>query len=242
MWKTRLGTCIYTSPSGYKVYQNYFYRWLTFGSKALQTVINRRHPQKPVLYYLPALTLMARFLPNECCLLGLGGAGIPHMLNKRNPNQSLIVVDNSEEVIQIAKQFFMLDRLPNLTLVHQNAQDYVQENHNKYQHLIVDLYDANYFPADCKTDEFFIHCKNSLKPDGFLAVNLANIREQWAIFQLIKKQFKSTVVLPIKKSANMVIIASKNEDKELFINQLRNSGEIKRILWVDDWGYVAEVG
>ncbi|KTD60816.1 spermidine synthase [Legionella shakespearei] len=241
MWKIRLGTCIYTSPSGYKVFQNYLYRWLTFGSQALQTVINRRYPYKPVLYYLPALTLMARHVPGECCLLGLGGAGIPHLLNKKNPNQSLVAVDNSEEVIEIARQFFMLDRISNLTLVHENAEDYVCESQAQFHHVIVDLYDANYFPADCRTDEFFMHCKNRLAPDGILAVNLANITEQWTIFQLIKRHFKATLVIPVKKSANMVILAAKNDDKELFIEQVKASGEIKKVFWVESWGYATEM-
>ena len=113
MWQTKMGKCIYTSPSGYKVYQNLFYRWLTLGSDALQTVINRRTPQKPVLYYLPALTLMTRKYPGLTCLLGLGGAGLALMLNKT----SLVAVDNSEEVIEIAKKFFMIEHLKNLTII-----------------------------------------------------------------------------------------------------------------------------
>lgn len=241
MWKTRLGKCIYTSPSGCKVFQNYLYRWLTFSSQALQTVINRRYPYKPVLYYLPALSLMARYVADTCCLLGLGGAGLPHLLHKKNPNQRLVAVDNSEEVIVIARQFFMLDRIPNLTLVHDNAQDYVRESQEQYRHLMVDLYDANYFPAACKTEEFFMHCKSRLTPDGILAVNLANITEQWAIFQLVKSQFKATLVIPVKKSSNMVILAANNDDKELLLEQVKASGEIKKIMWVEGWGYAAEM-
>ncbi|MBI2785231.1 MAG: hypothetical protein HYX60_02535 [Legionella longbeachae] len=236
MWKTILGRCIYTSPSGYKVYQNLFYRWLTLGSNALQTVINRHSPHKPGLYYLPALTLMARKYPGTTCLLGLGGAGVALMLN----DSSVTAIDNSEEVIDIAKRFFMIENLKNLTVIHNNAMNYVQSCTERYSHLIVDLYNANHFPPECINDEFFVSCKNIITEDGVLAINLANTKEQWPIFQLVKKQFSHTLVIPVKKSANIVILAFPNKGKELFINKINETNTFKRILWVDSWGYVGD--
>lgn len=236
MWKTKLGTCIYTSPSGYKVYQNACYRWLTLGSNALQTVINRHKPHNPVLHYLPALTLMARKYPEVTCMLGLGGAGVALMLK----DAPLIAVDNSEEVIDIAKRFFMIDNLNNLTVIHDNAMAYVEKCEINFTHLIVDLYNANHFPPECTNADFFASCKRIITENGFLAVNLANIKEQRPIFQLIKNQFNHTLVIPIRKSANMVIVASKNESKELFINKIKETDAFKRIIWVDSWGYVGD--
>lgn len=240
MWKTKLGTCIYESPSGYKVYQNLLYRWLTLGSSALQTVINRYSPQKPVLHYLPQLTLMARHYPNPACLLGLGGAGIPLMLCMNDLSPPLVAVDNSAEVIDIAKRFFMIDRLNNFTIIHNNAMDYIQTNNLSYPHLLIDLYNANYFPPECANDLFFSSCTKALANEGFLAVNLANLREQWPIFQMIKKYFRQTLVLPVKKSANMVIIAAQLESNELFLNKIKATAELKKIVWVSQWGYVGE--
>ena len=240
MWKTNLGKCIYTSPSGYKVVQNAIYRWLTLGSDALQTVINRRIPQNPILHYLPALTLMARYFPDNCCLLGLGGAGIPHMLKAITPNQSITAVECSEEVIQIAKDYFMVNQLPKLEIIHQNASEFVQNCSSLYKHLIVDLYDAHHFPKECTTDNFFISCQNRLTEDGFLAVNLANYKEQWLLVQTMKKHFNASLVIPIKHCANLVLIAAKNPNKELFIEQINATGELKNISWTQSWGTLGE--
>lgn len=240
MWKTKLGHCIYTSPSGYKVFQNPLYRWLTLGSTALQTVINRRKPQNPILHYLPALTLMARKYPEHCCLLGLGGAGIPHMLAEITPQQLITAVEYSDEVIEIAKNYFLTDQLTNLKIIHQNACEFIQEQETQYRHLIIDLYDANHYPKECSNEDFFRQCMNCLTDDGFLAVNLANIKEQWTIVQTIKMQFKATVVIPIKHCANIVLIASKNGNKDLLIEQINTTREIKRVYWTKNWGTVAE--
>ncbi len=236
MWKTKFKRCIYTSPSGYQVYQNFIYRWLTLGSRALQTVINRRRPQKPVLYYLPALSLMTRKYPGDCCLLGLGGAGIPHLLS--NSSHQITAIESSEEVIQIAKQFFMLDCIPNLKVIHENAINYLQTNTIQYPHIIVDLYDANHFPSECASEVFFIACKNRLTPDGFISFNLANVKEQRALYELIKKQFKMTIVIPIKRSANIVIIAAQGEDNDQFIKKIEETNELAKIAWVESWGLV----
>ncbi len=240
MWKTKLGRCIYTSSSGYKVFQNPLYRWLTLGSTALQTVINRRYPQNPILYYLPSLTLMARHYPDNVCLLGLGGAGIPSMLQAITPNQSITSVEYSAEVIHIAQNYFMADQIPNLKIIHDNACNFVQQQTMPYKHLIVDLYDANNYPKECSSEDFFKHCMNCITEDGFLAVNLANVKEQWAIVQTIKTQFKTTVVIPVQGCANLVLIASKNNNHELLIQQMKKTGEIKRIFWDKNWGSVAE--
>ncbi|WP_058535082.1 spermidine synthase [Legionella saoudiensis] len=242
MWKTKFGKCIYESPSGYKVYQNFFYRWLTLGSTALQTVINRRHPQRPVLHYLPALTLMARQYPGASCLLGLGGAGIPLMLSREQPPlPSLTVIDKSEEVIDIAKRFFISEELKNLTIIHDDAMNYVAQTNETYTHLMIDLYNAHFYPPECNNELFFSSCQRIIADGGFLALNLANIREQWPLFQLVKKYFKHTLVIPIKKSANMVIIASNDKNKEHFFQQVRMSGELKQIIWVESWDYVGDL-
>ncbi|MCW8418725.1 hypothetical protein OQJ18_04140 [Fluoribacter dumoffii] len=236
MWKTKYGICIYTSPSGYKVYQNLCYRWLTLGSKALQTVMNRCNPQKPVLYYLPALTLMARHYSGDSCMLGLGGAGVAWMLK----DVPLVAVDNSQEVIEIARRFFMIDRLSNLDVVHENAKDYIQTCKKKFSHLIVDLYNANHFPPECAQSDFFASCKKILTEEGFLAINLANIKEQYSIFQLVRTHFPHTLVIPIRKSANMVILAAKHENKEFFMDKINQTSAFKRIIWVDAWGFVGD--
>ncbi|CAM2988355.1 spermidine synthase [Legionella worsleiensis] len=240
MWKTKFGHCIYTSSSGFQVFENPGYRWLTLGSSALQTVINKRKPYKPILRYLPSLSLMTRHYPENCCVLGLGGGGIAHMLFHNNPNQPITAVECSEEIIQIAKQFFMVQRLTNLKIIHQNAEDFLQEKNFEYKHLIVDLYDAHHFPQECATDDFFNSCRNSLKEDGFLAVNLANYKEQWALVQTIKQHFTATIIIPVKHCANLIVIASRNSSKEILMDSIVATKEIKKLVWTHSWGLVGE--
>ncbi|MDP3269979.1 MAG: fused MFS/spermidine synthase [Legionella sp.] len=242
MWKTKLGKCIYVSESGYKVFQNPAYRWLTLGSAALQSVLNRWQPHKPILRYLPALSLMARHKPENCCILGLGGGAIAHLLAFKTPEQQLTIIENSQEVIDLAKKFFWIDKIANLTIINQNAESFVKAEGPSFTHLIVDLYNASSFPAECNTADFFLNCKRKIADGGFFAVNLANLMEQGPIFQLIKKYFKNTLVLPVKHTANMVIIASDHSEPDVFISELNKTEEIKKIMLVANWGNVGQLG
>lgn len=236
-WFIKFGRCIYTSPSGYKVYDAFNYRWLTLDSNVLQTIINKLIPRSPVLYYIPAMSFMARNYPDDSCILGLGGAGLIHRL--ASLPFSITAVELSSEIIEIAKKYFMIEKINNLELIHQSAETYLEENNKQFGHIMVDLYDAHSFPAACNNENFFRNCKKNLKPHGFLAVNLANSNEQYAILQLIKEHFTNTLVIPISRCANMVIIASNHPLEKEFLNAIQACKEIQKISLMNYWGYVA---
>ncbi|MBN9229975.1 MAG: methyltransferase domain-containing protein [Legionella sp.] len=238
MNKTRWGRCIYESASGYQVYQNWLYRWLKFNSTAIQTLQYRRNPWKPGLHYLPMLTLTMRYFPGDGTLLGLGGGGIPWLLSKAAPQKNITAIEISAEVIKIAQTYFGTSELKNLTVIEANAADFVQEHPEQCSHILVDLYNAHHFPPECCTEVFFQNCSRLISSRGVLTVNLANISEQKPILELIKNYCRQVLLIPIKRSVNLVLIAGNFANHELFYNQLLQTKEIKKISWVQDWGFV----
>ncbi len=240
MWKTKWGRCIFTSPSGIKVYQNFLYRWLTFGCGEYQTLINRKYPYKPELNYIKPVTLLPRTYKGTCCVLGLGGGALLHLLRYQAKN-SITVVESSDEVIDIAKRYFALNDLQGIHIIHDKAEHFIEKTPDRYDHLIIDVYGGNSFPEECLNPQFFWSCKNSLTEQGFLAINIANSKERRPIYELIKELFQhNMVIIPIKRRANLVIIASNHSDTELFTHKIRQSGEIKKMMWDPEWGNVAE--
>jgi hypothetical protein len=107
-----------------------------------------------------------------------------------------------------------------------------------YPHLLVDLYNAQSFPSECANEYFFYQCKKKLTGTGFLAINLANPKDHRPILQLIKKHFSNTLIIPIKKTVNAVILASNHPSNNEFIQKILDSGEIKKIAFVASWGCV----
>jgi spermidine synthase len=236
MWQTKLGRSLFVSPSGYEVVQNVLFRWLTLGSSALQTVINRHNPKNPVLHYVPVLTLLLRHKPAPSCLLGLGGAAVAHTVST-----PMTAVECSDEVIHIANTYFYANTLSHLETVHQNALDFLGTSKKQFPHLLVDLYDAHYFPHECANEGFFLLCKERLSEDGFLAVNLAHLKEQWNLSQLVKKHFANTLLVPVKGCANVILFATKSKDEKAFVALVQQAGQLKRVVWMPDWGKVGEL-
>ncbi|MCX7117229.1 MAG: fused MFS/spermidine synthase [Legionellales bacterium] len=241
MRKTILGHCIYETSQGTKVLQNPLYRWLTLGSPAIQTLINRRHPERAEMKYLHHLSLSVRANPADCLLLGLGGAGIAHALKPFLSQLTLHAVEESSEIIDIAQSYFMSNTLPHLSIIHEDALTYVLQCKRQYQHVMVDLFDAHTLPKQCMTHEFFEHCTKILKPQGIIAVNLANRHEQMPVLLQLREHFKQSIVsMPVKGSANMVIIASKDPSVNGLLDLLRRDN-LKTLYWDPLWGCIAEI-
>ena len=240
-WKTVVGRCVF-QDNFTKVHQNALYRWLTFDSDALQTLIHLRKLETPGLQYIRHLTWAARLNPADCCLLGLGGAGVAHTLSPFLKTATIKAVEHSNEVISIAKTFFMADKIPQLLITKADAFQFVQECNQQYQHLLIDLFNAHTYPEHCRNYDFFYHCKRLLSPGGILAINLANITDQWSIFQCVREQFGNcTVSLPVKGTANLVLLACNSRSITPLLALLRTHKNLKKLVWDGTWGYIAAI-
>lgn len=241
LWKTLGGRCIHRSPKGIRVFDNYFFRWLTFDSNTLQTLLYKAAPHRCGLEYIQLLVLAAQETPGNTCLFGLGGGAAAHSLSRYlNPFQ-LSIVELDEEIIQLASQFFMVDQVSNLDIIHAEASQYAHQCQKKFQHILIDLFNADTFPDTCNQDAFFIRCREMLLPNGILAINLANKNEQRLIFERITKVFSSnTISVPVKNCANIIVFASNDKPTRLLERLKNSSKQLQSFTWDQNWGCVAE--
>ena len=241
-WKIKTGSRIHQSQNGIQVFQNFFYRWLTFNSDAIQTLINRRQPYSPGLSYIDPLSFGIRLKPMDCCLLGLGGGGVPHALNPYLNAHRIYAVENNAEIIEIAQTYFMIDRIKSLHILHQDAQEFVKYCDQRFGYLMIDLFNAHAFPEHCNTYDFFLQCQKLLFPDGILAINLTNLREQWSLYRFIHSIFNQrTVLLPTPKSTNTILFACNGLTVTPLLELLKKNRRVTQLSWQPRWGYVAEM-
>ncbi|WP_419418778.1 spermidine synthase [Legionella sp. D16C41] len=241
LWKSLAGRCIYRSDN-IRVYDNYFFRWLKFNSNAFQSLISKFSPHKPALNYVKALTFVARNIPGNCCMLGLGGAGVAHVLAPFLKSYTLTAVEMSPEVIEVAQHYFMLNQLANLTVIQDEANHFITTCQQTFSHLIIDIADANDFPTSCKNQAFFANCERILTPTGIVAVNIANAYEYPIIFTKLKQQFGSNIItLPVKGCVNLIFIATRKNNFNTLLNCFKSSKEIKNLIWDKQWGYMADL-
>lgn len=242
IWETLGGQCIYEIPNHAKVYQNLRYRWLTLNSQAIQTLLNRKYPEKPGLKYAKHLSFAVQRLPAECCLLGLGGAGLAHALSPYLGDAPLLAIEHDKHIIAIAKRYFMTDRISNLIIQEDDAERFVTTTTKKYQHLMIDLFDAHSFPKHCHTESFFLNCQRLLLPEGILALNIANQNEQRPLFDHVRTLFQQrTVSCPVKGTSNVVVLASNSPSIQPLLTLLRSAPSLKCLIWDAEWGYIANL-
>ncbi len=240
--RTYLKWRIYESPNGAAIYQNFWYRWMTFNTRPIQTLVNRRHPERPLLNYIQPLTVAARHDPGETCLMGLGGAAIGHYLKANQPKLNLDVIEIDDEVIQLAEKYFRLNELSQLNIIQQDAAQFMQHPPKTYRHLLIDLFDAYHFPTSCDNPLFFKQCYENLEKEGILAINLANPTQHRRIYHFLQSHFDQGIVtVPIEHSTNMVMLASKTQSIDTLLDYFYLNFKVKMQQWDPDWGYMIAI-
>jgi spermidine synthase len=235
--KVKFGKLLY-SKNYIQVWQNLGYRWLTFGNDTLQTLINRYQPEVPQLFYMKFIVELIQARPGETCLLGLGGGGLVHSLSNYLRSYALTAVEFDEEVIAVAQQYFDLEKYNFLRVICSDAAQFIYHSQELYSYIIIDLFDANSFPSNCKNEAFISACKKSLSMDGILIINLPNSGDQWQVYNLVKKVFaQSTLIVVLKKSNNILILANRHFPVIEILGKFTQKKWYHTIAWDPLWGY-----
>lgn len=242
-WKTMAGICVYRSDNGLSIHQNFRYRWLIFHNqtKCLQTLIHRSHPYKPVLTYIKPFTYAARLQPGQTCLLGLGGGAVAHYLSKYLATYSLTAVEISDHIIDLAAEYFMINGLKNLAILHNDAHIFVSQSTQYFQHILIDVCSSAGYPEQCAHQDFFMNCKQLLVPNGVLALNLTHFSQELTILRALQIVFQyNTVCIPVKGTTNMIVLACHSRSILMDLLQHHNS-TIKKLIWDSQFGYMADI-
>lgn len=239
-WKTRWKRCLYEGSTGVRVLDNRWYRWLQFDSDAVQSLLSKRNPSTPALHYLRIMACLAQTYPGDTLLLGLGGAGMVHALNAYLQDFSLDVVECSEEVITLARQFFRLSDLTlPLTLYLQDASEFVHQATRQWSYVLVDVFNAKHFPPSCLNPVFFADCQRLLTPQGVLLINIANADDQLALFGYVHMLFQGrTLLIPVKDSPNVILLAAPEAGWELLFERIPRLIKGGSFTWDSRWGRV----
>lgn len=237
--KTWFGRCIYQKNQVY-VFQNWFYRWLTFESKTIQTLIHRRDMKHVSLSYIRGFLLPIQYRKGNICLLGLGGAGLVHALGTLPEPPSCLAIEHDSTVIEIARAYFFIDQLNFLKIEEQDAYTFIEHTTLTFDHLWVDLFHSTTFPEHCNGVAFVKKCQSRLNSCGILAVNFADFSQQKPLFQALKASFEQAMVLvTFPDASNIVALCFNETNLQPFLSQLRENHALKSLSWQPGWGYVA---
>lgn len=238
-WKVRFSQCIDHKNQVY-VLQNWRYRWLAFESKTIQTLIHRKYPERIELSYIEPLTLPARYQPGATCLLGLGGAGVLHALAPFYGNLPQLAIEYNATVIELAEQYFFLNQLTSLNVIQADAYEYLEKSNEKFDHLLVDIFNATSFPEHCNSLEFVKRCQKNLTSGGVLAVNFADIGAQIKLIDALKTCFAQQLLfVSLPRTTNVVALCFHETGLQAFLQKLKTHGKLRALSWQPAWGHVA---
>ena len=136
--------------------------------------INPDSPACPKLYWgQMSDSIKERFSDiQNILILGLGGGTLAHLLSRTYPEVDITSVEYDEVMIQLAKEYFYVDKIPNHKIIHEDALRIVvepEENDitpSSLDLLIVDVLNGDKYPDLGKTGNFISAVKRLIRPGG----------------------------------------------------------------------------
>jgi spermidine synthase len=131
--------------------------------------------------------------PENLLLLGLGAGSVVSILRDELKMTTRITgVEHDGQVIGLAREFFAIDKYPELIIVHEDAAVFVSVNDQKFDCIVIDLFHDRDVPEKFIQQPFLDHCFRHLSENGILVFNfiIANLRHKEE-FEELKRNFEA---------------------------------------------------
>lgn len=151
---------------------------------------------------------------SSCLLLGGGVGSVPSILhNELGLNLPITMVEIDQEVINLGNNYFSLNSYKNLTIIVDDALVYVTKEKEKYDLIVIDIFNGLLVPKQITSATFFENIKKLLTNNGtiifnFVCFDFETKQEVKQIEQLLKTIFKKNYTVSMCKieSLNRVFI------------------------------------
>lgn len=149
-------------------------RYLAFGTETEQSCVLKRNPTDLQYEYTRAMLLPLLFQPNpkRALILGLGAGSLASCLNRHCRQLKITAVELRPAVIDVAYQYFQLPIGKKLTVVADNADDFLRLQPPEKHHLIFsDIYGADDVDTLQLQERYLDQCQQHLHSKGWLVLN-----------------------------------------------------------------------
>jgi spermidine synthase len=175
----------------------------------VQSDLDLTDPLKLVLGYTQAMVVALAWQPEPQRVLvtGLGGGCLPLVLHHHLPELCLDCVEISSPVIRAATEIFPLQEDGRLQITEADAKQFLEAAPPEhYDILFLDLFtDSGSSPAHLTTGEFFQLCRQRLRPDGVLSMNLYSGSKAFPErLQNLRSAFTTVYVCPVHEDISVV--------------------------------------
>lgn len=193
------------------VLDNGEFRVLAFGDNDEQSKQLKSSPHIPQHSYIQAMLMVLMFTtPRSAIVLGLGGGALIHALRHYDASIKLTSVEIRPCVIELAKRYFQLPQSKKLTLIEQDAKDFLeQKNHKRVDIIFADLYHQQGVDEHQLSELFIQNSYAMLKTDGVLVLNCWKEQSVNEAFKALVNHYFVNVYACLTSGGNWVIFAAK---------------------------------
>ena len=198
-------------------------------SSDIQSAMRLRDPVELVLSYTRAMMGFLIFVqePTSVAMIGLGGGSLLKFIRHYIPNSQIVVVEKNPRVIAAARSYFQVpDDNQLFSVVEGQGEQWITENPESCDVLMVDGYDGCCQVGGLATEDFYAHARQALTRDGVMVVNLWPSDPQFHVnLQRIAHAFEYVVTIPAACnpwcSGNMAVLAFAGRPRELRWSKLK---------------------
>lgn len=152
---------------------------------------------------------------NNVLILGFGtGCSVP-LIQKYNPNCSIIGVEIDEKVIEFGYTYFKVDKYANTAIVCDDAFRFVNSSTQKFDLIIIDVYIDTKVPEEFETEGFLKNLKKILNKEGLVIFNKLicskEMKHQVPKLKALYQEVFGEVNLYTMMQTGQIFIASNNK-------------------------------
>lgn len=217
------------------------HRSLYFGKRTLQSRQFTKSPHLLALsytQYMMSNLLLFNNVPSRILLIGLGGGSLVSFIHHFFPTCQVEAVDNSSNIIKIAKTYFRTPCTDNVQIYCENGVDYVTRipSEKKYDLILLDAFNQHGMSTKIYNASIFEKCTAHLSSSGVLSCNLWSGEKSHLeqVQQDLENSLKSTIFIPVSDRGNIV---SHSMNKKLpwqnFLRPAKNMQQWQRKYHID---------
>ena len=165
------------------VYETLDSKALHFTISEIQSRMRLDHPQALDLAYTRTMMAFMLFVPQPelLAMIGLGGGSLAKFCHSHLPRTRTEVVEINPHVIALRDQFQVPPDDERMKIRLGDGADLVRRDHDRPDVLLVDGFDHEGQPPALCSQAFYDNCRDFLKPDGMLVVNLHTAHTEFAL-------------------------------------------------------------
>lgn len=147
---------------------------------------------------------------NDVLILGFGAGCVVPLIQQYQTNCKILGVEIDEKVVGLGRKYFGVDELKNTEIIIADAVDYLTNNQQNFDLIIIDIYVDRDVPSAIESQEFIKSIYNHLNSNGIvlfnkLAYSKKVIEQIPRILDLYKEVFLRVELLTFMETGNIFV-------------------------------------